>query len=539
MLAEIRVRDLGVIEDLDLVLGEHMTALTGETGTGKTLVVEALELLLGGRADGSLVRAGAEAAVVEGRFVSAGRELVLRRELPREGRSRAYVDGHMAPASELAAIGVGLVDLHGQHSHQSLLHQGAQRQALDRFGGLDTSEVEGIEADLSALGARLEGLGGEPGALAREIDLLRFQVTELGAAGVEDPGEEARLVSEEAVLSNLEALRQASAGARALVSGDGLSTQHPRWAPEGISVLASRASSELGSHEAVADLAARLGALASEAEDVAQELRRREEAFEEDPVRLGAVRERLRLLSDLRRKYGETLEDVLDYLESAKARLQELESGESLRDELRAERDVLLGRLHDAEARLLTARAQAAPVLAERVEEHLHELALDRARFSISVAGRRGDEITFMLAANLGEPALPLARAASGGELARAMLALRLVLSEAPGTLVFDEVDAGVGGETAVAVGTALHQLSFDRQVLVVTHLAQVAAFADHQVAVQKHVEAGRTLATLSAVQDEERLAELSRMLSGQPGSRTARQHAAELLDIARGAPRS
>jgi DNA repair protein RecN (Recombination protein N) len=531
MLTEIRVRDLGVIEDLVLPLGPGMTALTGETGAGKTLVVEALELLVGGRAEAQLVRAGAESAVVEGRFVEDdGRECVLSRELPANGRSRSYADGRMATAQALSDLGANLVDLHGQHAHQSLLHQGAQRRALDHFAGADTAEVEALEVAVARLDERLAELGGDERSLAREVDLLRFQLGELDAARLEDADEEERLTEEAEVLARAEELRRAAREAHDALTGP----QDGRHVLPGAADLVGSAGAGLRKHTALADLADRLAAAGAEIEDVAEELRRREEGFWEDPARLAEVQARRQLLRDLRRKYGESLGSVVAFREEARTRLSDIEAGEARRGEIASERASRLGELEAAERRLAGQRREAAPALASAIEAHLRELALERARFDIEVEGRRGEQVTFLFGANPGEPALPLGKVASGGELARAMLAIRLVLSEAPPTLVFDEVDAGVGGAAALAVGAALAELARDHQVLVVTHLAQVAAFADAQVAVHKEVRDGRTVATARVVAGEDRVRELSRMLSGRPDSATARQHAEELLATAR-----
>ncbi|HKH88857.1 MAG TPA: AAA family ATPase, partial [Acidimicrobiales bacterium] len=247
MLVEIRVRDLGVIEDLILLLGPGMTALTGETGAGKTLVVEALELLVGGRADAALVRSGAGQAVVEGRFSGASGigsdEVIVTREIPAEGRSRAYVDGRMATVAALSDLGDQLVDLHGQHAHQSLLHQAAQRQALDHFGGISTSEVDDHRAKVLDLGRRLAEIGGDGRQLAREVDLLRFQVTELERAALGDPDEGSHLEAEESLLAAAEALRLAVQGARCnLIGGEGTVDQI------GAADLIGMATTELGAH---------------------------------------------------------------------------------------------------------------------------------------------------------------------------------------------------------------------------------------------------------------------------------------------------
>jgi DNA repair protein RecN (Recombination protein N) len=530
MLVELRVRDLGVIADLDLVFGAGMTALTGETGAGKTLVVEALELLVGGRADAAIVRAGALEAVVEGRFVFEDREIVLSRTVPVAGRSRAYVDGHMAMASQLSEVGDDLVDLHGQHAHQSLLRQAAQREALDTFAGSDLEFVARARSELAAIDARLTELGGDLRAAARTADLFHFQIDEIAAAAITAPDEDEQLVAEESVLAQIGALRAAVAEAR-----DALQGSEGSQAGDGIgaSDLLGVAVSNLSSFELLSDLASRLKAAQADLEDVARELRLRDERLEEDPSRLDTVRRRLQLFADLKRKYGSTLAEVVEFERATRAQLAELEGAEEARHRLEASRRDAAERLVEAEEKLGATRRKAAPKLAEAVEEHLHELALPGARLEVLVGDDpAGQDVEFLLGANPGEPALALSKVASGGELARAMLATRLVLSAAPPTLVFDEVDAGVGGEAALAVGRALYEIGREHQVLVVTHLAQVAAFADQQVLVSKSEIDGRTVAGVRTVIGDERVVELSRMLSGHPDSAAARRHAKELLAL-------
>ena len=531
MLLELRVRDLGVIADLDLVLAPGMTALTGETGAGKTLVVEALELLLGGRADASMVRAGALEAVVEGRFVLFGQELVVSRAVPTSGRSRAYADGRMVPASQLSELGDDLVDLHGQHAHQSLLRQSAQREALDTYAGADLEPVATAREELAAIEARLAELGGDPRALARTVDLLRFQTDEIAAAAIAALDEDETLVAEESSLAQVEAIRGAIAQARSALAGADASQAR---GAEGALDLLGTAVTELCAFESVSDLGTRLRAAQADIDDIAHELRLRGEGLAEDPDRLQAVRERLRLFAELRRKYGSSLAEVLEFERAGSAQLEELARASDARSELEERRLKAIERLRLAEKRLGAERRAAAPKLASAVETHLHELALPGARLELWIGDDPGgSDVEFLLGANPGEPALPLAKVASGGELARAMLATRLVLSAAPPTLVFDEVDAGVGGEAALAVGRALAVIGRDHQVLVVTHLAQVAAFADQQVVVSKREEDGRTVARARPVSGEERVVELSRMLSGHPDSAAARRHAKELLALA------
>ena len=530
MLVELRVRDLGVIADLDLVIGPGMTALTGETGAGKTLVVEALELLLGGRAELAMVRAGASEAVVEGRFVIGDREVVLSRTVPVSGRSRAYVDGRMAPVSMLAEVGDDLVDLHGQHAHQSLLRPVAQRDALDVFAGSDLEPVVRARRELAEIEGRLEELGGDPRALARTVDLLRFQVDEIAHAAISDPDEEERLVAEESVVAQVAVLKSALAGAREALAG---SDDPGARGGFGASDLLGFAVSELSAHGVLSELAAPLRAAQAEVEEMARELRQRAERLEEDPERLEAIRRRLQLFAELRRKYGPSLAEVLEFERASREGLFELEAAEETREALEERRLETRALLDTAEARLGATRRGAAPKLAAAIEAHLEELALKGARLEVRIGDDpAGSEVEFLLGANPGEPPAPLAKVASGGELSRAMLATRLVLSAAPPTLVFDEVDAGVGGEAALAVGRALGALGRDHQVLVVTHLAQVAAFADQQVLVSKTESEGRTVAGARPVTGNDRVVELSRMLSGHPDSAAARKHAKELLAL-------
>ncbi|MDQ6726689.1 MAG: DNA repair protein RecN [Actinomycetota bacterium] len=519
MLAELHVRDLGVIADLHLVLGEGMTALTGETGAGKTLVVEAIELLMGERADAVLVRPGAEEARVEARFVLDGQETVLARAVPRSGRSRAYVDGRLATAGELAGRGRDLVDLHGQHAHQSLLSPGLQRAALDRFARVDLRLLAAARAAAKEVELALAGLGGDARARAREMDLLRFQIAELEAAAVGDPDEDAALEAREDALADAAAHRDAAAHAYQALTGDD---------------ALGRAVEACAGRRPFADLEARLRALQAEVAEVATDLRLAGDAIVDEPEALDVVRSRRRLLHDLCRKYGEQLSEVMAYEAEARGRLAELESHGLRVEALERERAATAAGVESEAAAVAAARRKGAPALAAAVQAHLRTLAMAGARLEVVVGGPGpADDVEFLLAANRGSPPLPLAKVASGGELARAMLAARLVLSEAPPTLVFDEVDAGVGGEAAVAVGRALATLADDHQVLVVTHLPQVAAFADHQVAVTKRERAGTTVASAAHVVGADRVAELSRMLSGQPGSDTARGHAEELLATA------
>jgi DNA repair protein RecN (Recombination protein N) len=449
--------------------------------------------------------------------------------LPEDGRTRAYVDGRLATVTELAEVGSTLVDLHGQNAHQSLLAPVVQRRALDRFAGEPAlaalADLRAAREEVRHAEAELSVLGGDERARARELDLLRFQIDEIESAEVTDAGEEVTLEAEEAILADAVAHREALTEAFGAVEGPALDA-------------VGRAVAAVGDRVPFADLAARLRSVQNELADLERELRLASDQVSEDPARLEQVRARRQRLRELCRKYGETLTEVVAYAEETRRRLEELEGFETRAAELEAARSAAHGRAQQAASALSVERRRAAGPLADAVTAHLHELAMPAARLEVLVApgplsDDGADDVTFVLAPNPGEPPKPLAKAASGGELSRAMLALRLVLSEAPPTLVFDEVDAGIGGEAGIAVGRLLADLGARHQVLCVTHLAQVAAFADAQVVVEKREEAGRTVANATPVDAEDRVNELSRMLAGVGESTHARSHAAELLERA------
>jgi DNA repair protein RecN (Recombination protein N) len=524
VIEQLRVRSLGVIDDVDVVFGPGLTAITGETGAGKTLIVEALELLVGGKSDASLVRFGQDEAIVEGLFVVDGEERVVTRIVPHSGRSRATIDDRLTTLGALEEFGRAQIDLYGQHAHQSLLRQLAQRQALDEFAGVDLDPVRQLLHALSEVDARLRNLGGDDTSRQRELDLLSFELDEIESANVRDPNENEALEQEELRLSLASSLRDACEAAYESLSGG---------SDLGALDLLGTAIEATGHYEPLGEATKQLRDLSAGLTDAASDLRRLAESFEEDPDRLEVVMERRRLLLRLARKHGGTLADVLEARETARLRIEELSSSEERRGALIAEREAVIARLRTAEKRVGDKRRQAAGRLGVAVQDHLRDLALPNASIVVEVSDGFGEDVDFLLSANRGEPPLSLSKVASGGELARVMLALRLVLTSAPPTMIFDEVDAGIGGEAALAVGKALAALGRDHQVLVVTHLPQVAAFADSQFVVEKDEAAGRTVSRCVRVEGEARIIELSRMLSGHPDSDAARRHASELLEQA------
>ena len=527
MLTELHIENLGVIDRIAIVLGPGLTAFTGETGAGKTMLVEAIELLVGGRADASIVRHGTDEARIDGRLIGAdGAEHVLTRVVPASGRSRAYIDGRLATVASLAEVAGDAIDLHGQHAHQSLLSTATQRAALDQYGDIDLAALRGARARLTEIDAALAALGGDDRARAREIDLLRFQVDELDAAAVIDPEEDERLDLEETLLADASAHREAAEAALDALASDG-----------GARDAVTLALAALGDRRPLLESTTRLRDLAAELDDIVSELRSAAEGIDESPERLVELRERRQVLKNLRRKYGEDLHAVMAFHAESAQRLRELERFDERAAELDAARSEALAVERRAAISVGTQRRAAAPRLAAAVETELRRLALPHASVGVTVGEHAedhpGDRVQFLLAANPGSPLLPLTRVASGGELARAMLALRLVVSvgssEARRTLVFDEVDAGIGGSAAQAVGDALARLGRRHQVFVVTHLAQVAAVADAQISVSKTVRNGQTFAAATPVDGEVRVREVARMLSGSDTD-SALEHARELL---------
>jgi len=523
VLVELSVRDLGVIESLSLVLGPGMTALTGETGAGKTLIVQAIQLLMGSRADPGLVREGATEAVVEARFVDDEQELVMTRVVPADGRSRAYLNGRMASATELAETGSLLVDLHGQHTHQSLLSPAVQRRALDAYAKIDLGALGKARTRRSSVQSDLAELGGDARSRAHEIDLLRYQLDELDSAQLHDDTEDDLLDTEADVLADAAAHIEAASVARRALSEDG-----------GVLDRLDEALAAVVARRPFASSADRLRSAQADVEEAATLIREVGESIEEDPGRAAEIRARRQLIHDLTRKYGDTVAEVRAFAVEARDRLDRLDRHEELAAELEQRLDEAHLEVAHEEKKVAEARRLAADPLGLAVTQRLPELAMARAALHVEVTGDDPcDDVEFSFVPNSGATPQALAKIASGGELARVMLSLRLVLSAGPETLVFDEVDAGVGGEAAIAVGSSLGRIAGDHQVLVVTHLPQVAAFADQHVVITKNDDGVGVLSSASQLDHDSRVVELARMLAGRPDSAAGREHASELLVMA------
>jgi DNA repair protein RecN (Recombination protein N) len=527
MLVELHIENLGVIESLRLPVRRGFTVLTGETGAGKTMLVEAINLVVGGRADASIVRTGAQEARVEAVFHiqrdGVDEEVILSRIVPVDGRSRAYINNRPVTVANLSEVGADLIDIHGQHAHQKLLSASAQRDALDLFAGVNLEPINAARRRLVEIDAAMAALGGDERMRAREIDLLSFQCKEIEGAAIEDADEDKRLQDEEDVLSDAVNIRESLMRSIEVLGSDAGALDKV-----GIAIAAIESAK-------VSDVArSRLKAIFADLDDVTRELRGVADSVEEDPERLNDVQERRRVLRDIMKKYGDTLSDVIQYGYEARQRLDELTSYSDRISELEREKSVALSELRRAQEVVGKARRASAPGLSAEITERLSALAMENAQVVVDVGDGdddpSGDRVVFLLSANPGSPLLPLTKVASGGELARTMLSLRLTLSTDPATMIFDEVDAGIGGAAAVAVADALAQLGEKHQVLAVTHLGQMAATAHHHVHVTKEIIDGNTFGRARELDADERVEELARMLSGGLADDSARRHARDML---------
>jgi DNA repair protein RecN (Recombination protein N) len=551
VLRELHISGLGVIDDLDLQLHPGLNVLTGETGAGKTMVTVGVSLALGGRATSSLVREGATAARVQARFdAPAGTdewaeegELLLARTVSVEGGSSARVGGQLATASTLAVLGSALVEIHGQNRTQRLLSAVTQTSFLDRFAGdAHRRAVDGYAAVFRRLGEAASGadeLREASRTRERELDLLGYQVREIQTVAPH-AGESSDLVEEEGRLAQVERLIEGSGAAAEALGGDG----GDGGAADALARVARLLDEAASVDRRAQELASRAASVAAEAVELARDVRAYAETLAPDPERLQTVRERIAALRGLQRKYGASDADVLEFLAEASSRLASLEVADERLSELEAE----VARLEsDARARARAigeGRRRAAPLLARALETELGDLGMPGARVQVSLdalsdLGPAGAErVELLFSSGAGGALASLAKAASGGEISRAMLACRSVLADLDDipTLVFDEVDAGIGGEVGLAVGRRLARLAEDRQVVVVTHLPQIACFAARHIRVEKQDQT----ASVTVLEGQARVHELSRMLAGLTGSETAVSHANELLAEARrlvGAP--
>ena len=552
VLDELRVENLLLIERAELRLGPGLTVLTGETGAGKTVLAHALDLLLGGRPRAGIVRPGAAEAYVEGvftltpalrerlgeRLADDAEELVLARRVSAEGRTRAYLGGRSAAAGDLRDLGATLFAFYGQHEHRRLTLASSQLEILDGFcGAAHAGRRAGFAAAFArerAQAAELEELQARAGARERELDLLEWELGEIEAAAPSEH-EESELRAERERLRHLEGLRLAAAGGLEALASD-----------EGGSALAALAGAARaleamrGVDPALDELAERAAGLGVEADDLAGELRRYGEGVDAPPGRLDEVEERLAAYERLMRKHGGSVGAVLAHAAACRARRDELTGADEALAAGSAELASARTELDSLAGELRSARRQAATGLAAALRAVLAELAMDGATFAVELSPRAahgptgGDDVEFLIAPNPGVPASPLRESASGGELSRVMLALMSVAAEAgPPTLVFDEVDAGIGGQTARAVGEQLRALAAGRQVVCITHLPQIASIADRHFTIVKDTSVEPARATVTRLERAAVVGELVRMLGADSADTAARRHAKELLKAA------
>ena len=580
MLSEIRIRGLGVIDDATLELGPGLTVVTGETGAGKTMVVTGLHLLFGGRADPARVRSGSGRAVVDGRLrlpagspvlarareagaeIDEDGELLVSRAVAVEGRSRAFLGGSAVPAGLLGELAEGVLAVHGQSDQLRLLRPAEQRAALDRYAGTPVAELldphRTAYARWQELAAALADRTARVRELAREADMLRHGLAEIAAVTPES-GEDERLAVEAEKMAHADALRLAAQSAHDALAGD---PADPAAAEADVTALLGAARRALA-HESAADpelaaLEKRLDEMAYLVADVAAELASYAERTDADPARLAELEDRRAALKALTRKYADSVDGVIAWAADAEQRLSTLDVSEEALATLAAERDAAAAEVAGLAGELSAARSGAAVRFSAAVTAELAGLAMRQAAVRVEVGRRPAagdgpaveldgervavgpdgvDEVEVLLRPHPSSPALPIQRGASGGELSRVMLAVEVVFAGADPvpTMVFDEVDAGVGGRAAVEVGRRLARLARDHQVLVVTHLPQVAAYADRHVVVDK-ADADGALVTRSDVRLLDaggRVRELARMLAGLEGSELGRAHAEELLETA------
>jgi DNA repair protein RecN (Recombination protein N) len=560
VLLELRIENLLLIERAELRLGEGLNAITGETGAGKTVLAHSLDLLMGGRARPQIVRPGAHEAWVEGVFAipdgllddselgeladrlpKGADELVLGRRVGTSGRTSAFVAGRATSAADLQALGSRLLAFYGQHEHRRLTLASAQLEVLDGFAGAEhlstRASYSAAHANVLRIERGLAELREREGSRERDLDLLRFELAEIEAAQP-DADEAEGLDAERARLRHAEGLRGASSSALAALAGDPDDGGGARSAVAEAEVSLAAVDGVDAELDAVAE---RVRALVVELDDAAAALRSYADAIDAEPGRLEAVEERLAALDRLKRKHGGSIEAVLQHAEHSRERIHQLENAEQVAGELETELAAAAAERARFAKRLTEGRREAAGVLSDRVAAELAELALDGASLEVALAphpdefGPNGAEtVEFQVATNPGMPTSPLRDAASGGELSRIMLALTgLGAGEGAPTLVFDEIDAGIGGNTARAVGQRLRRLASGRQLLCITHLPQVASLADSHYRITKSAPGGEALATVERVAGEELVAEIVRMLGGQRGDKAASRHARELLKAA------
>jgi len=562
MLLELRAENYAVIDHAVAVLGPGLNLLTGETGAGKSILVDALALLMGEKASSEVVRHGAERAVVACVFESTpgaeatleangidaeGSEIILRREIQAGGKGRVYINNQPATVNVLRQLAPELALVHAQSETMASFDQGQQRQLLNRSAGIQTERVAEAFAEWSEIGARLNRLEGDEQARLREADLWSFQKNEIESAAIKEREDE-ELEVERGVLANAEKLLAAA------MSAHGLLYESDQSAAAGLRAAEKHLEELARFDPQFAEAAAQVKSARAVVDDVSDTVRDYASRIQASPDRLVEIEDRLEALTRLKRKYGPALADVVAHGEEVSAKLTEVENRDQILEELRAARGKAAEAYRVAASALTAERTAAAKRLEKLAEEHINDLAM-KVRFAVKVTAQPGEEhwtregwdlIDCRIATNAGEPLKPLEQIASGGELSRVMLALKVSVEEnasrgnarkrtaIPRTLVFDEIDIGIGGRAAEAVGQKLKELSRVQQVLCVTHLPQIAAFADQHFLVEKRERQGSTKTSVRLLNDEERTEEVARMISGAKLTETSLKHAEQMLKESR-----
>ncbi len=557
MLEELGVRNYALIENLTIRFSEGFNVLTGETGAGKSILIGALGLLIGGKADVSAIREGSEETLVTGTvIVEKNREamewlrehginsedgvVILRRTIKKSGRGTIYIQSVPVTRAELSEFTALLFDIHGQHDHQSLLSNDNQRKLLDRYGRIE-ERVESFFKKFkrfSHVREEYDNILANEKNRKRQIDFLRYSIEEIDRAKLYD-GEEEELENERKILSNAEKLYSFVEGAyTSTAEGKNGAMAYVRNL-RGFLTQAVEIDDKLG------ELLKRCEDIYYSLEDISEELRSYRDSIQFDPERLNVVEERLALVRALEKKYGNTIGEILRYREEAERELSNLENWEDRKAELESEIKRLESELKDDSEYISNKRKKSAELLSRTIEEELKHLGMAGARFKVVVEEKKSktgksllgpygrDNIEFMISPNKGESFKKLKAIASGGELSRVMLAIKTILSVSDhiDTMIFDEIDAGIGGEVAISVGERLKRLAEEKQVLCITHLATIASYADNHIKVEKIERESRTVTTVKNVDGEERVKEIARMLAGDKEEATSLRHAKELLE--------
>ena len=562
MLEDLTIKDFAIIDQITIEFSKGFTVLSGETGAGKSILIGALSFLLGGKAEVSQIRSGSGEASVSGTFLldnpdpemnswltehgieAENNRVLLRRFIRLNGKSGAWIGSVPATRSDLAEFSAFLIDIHGQHEHQSLMKVSEHRKFLDSRAGI-TDEVRAFTSLYTSLIEKrriLEQLNSDDGERLRKIDMYTFAVKEISEANLKD-GEDENLTEEEARLASYEKLYSGIESVREMLDGseDSAVPLLKRIRRENQTIAAL--------DKTIAALDTRLENAFYELSDIAEEFNSYSQKLVYDPARLAEVQERLSLIYDLKKKYASSqsapLSEIFDYLEKAQTMLEQLGSGAQNKEALAEEIAELEKRVYIAAKKISEKRQNIGSILSNEVSNILKTLGMGNVRFSVNITEKAGsnveqrcgpfgmDNIEFLISANAGSPLLPLARIASGGELSRVMLALKTIFAriDTVPTLVFDEIDTGIGGEVAVAVGSHLKKLAASRQIFCITHLASIAVYADNQIKIEKGIEEGKTSSHVREVRGEERAAEIARMLSGDSDSEQSLEHARSMLE--------